>query len=65
LGSGGHPRRLGGAWSGFVTRVWVVAVAIGLFVFILVGLLWREGGPAYRWRQRMLRTFPSDPPRRS
>jgi hypothetical protein len=42
--------------------VWMLALAVGLLMFFFVGLVWREGGPGYRWRQWMRKNFPKDPP---
>ena len=51
------------AWTLVVTHgVWILAAALGFVMFLLVGLLWREGGPGYRLRQWILRKFPKDPP---
>jgi hypothetical protein len=42
--------------------LWLVSASVGVLMFLFVGLVWREGGPGYRWRQRILENFPKDPP---
>jgi hypothetical protein len=50
-------------WTLMLTHgVWLLSSAVGLLMFLFVGLVWREGGPAYSWRAWMLEKFPKDPP---
>ena len=51
------------AWTLVLTHgVWLISAAVGVLMFLFVGLIWREGGPGHRWRQRILKNFPKDPP---
>ena len=52
--------------SGLIITAWVFLWHVPLTLALLAGaittliqwLMWRDGGPGYRWRQAMLRRFP-------
>ena len=46
------------AWALVIDLPVAVAAAGGLVLAVIVWLIWREGGPGYRWRQAILRKFP-------
>jgi hypothetical protein len=61
-----HPWRAGVA-SGALLVAWLslagriagpIAIAVGVAVMLVMGLLWRPGGPGQRWRRYMLQRFP-------